>query len=68
MFQMGPDKAPGLDGLNLGFFQRFWTVLEAPVMEFVQDTFRMGKLPKGMNETLICLIRKVVSPKDLSQL
>ncbi|XP_021593063.1 uncharacterized protein LOC110600514 [Manihot esculenta] len=35
LFQMNPDKAPGLDGLNPAFFQRHWKILGPDILAFV---------------------------------
>ncbi|KAE8675999.1 Myosin-15 [Hibiscus syriacus] len=52
------NKAPGPDGLNLGFFKRFWSVLKGNIMQFFHR-FYVGKdWEHGINHTFITLIPK----------
>ena len=44
---MHPEKSPGADGFNAGFFQKIWSLLAAHVTEAVQHFFSTGKLLKG---------------------
>lgn len=62
MFDMGANKVSGPDGFNLGFFQKYWGIVGASVIELVQTSVRQGKLPEGVNKTLICLLAKVENP------
>lgn len=36
-FAMHPDKSPGLDGLNSGFFQAYWGIIGEDVVRFCQQ-------------------------------
>lgn len=67
LFQMGPDKAAGLDGFIPRFFQQFWSVVGTSVCKYVQDIFQRGVINVEENQTLICLIPKVKQPEFLSQ-
>lgn len=40
VFSMGASKAPGLDGLQLFFFQSQWGLIGNQVTNFVRDIFR----------------------------
>lgn len=39
LFSMHPEKSPGIDGFNPGFFQAFWKVVGSDVTEFCQKFF-----------------------------
>jgi hypothetical protein len=65
LFQMGPLKAPGPDGLPARFFQRHWDILKEDVIVAVQQFFRDGTLPLGLNDTAIVLVPKSKNPEAL---
>lgn len=66
-FDMGPNKAPGPDGLPVFFFQKFWTLIGPTVTDFMLQIFETGVLPPTINDSLVCLIPKVEAPEHLSQ-
>uniref|UniRef100_A0A8I6YHP9 Reverse transcriptase domain-containing protein n=1 Tax=Hordeum vulgare subsp. vulgare TaxID=112509 RepID=A0A8I6YHP9_HORVV len=65
LFQIGPLKALGCDGLPTRFFQRNWALLKAEITTAVREFFVSGIMPEGVNDTAIVLIPKVPHPKDL---
>lgn len=66
LFQIGPLKAPGPDGLSGRFFQRNWQVLKEDVVRAVQEFFfSNGVMAPGVNDTCIVLIPKVPYPETL---
>lgn len=65
LFQIGPLKAPGPDGLPSRFFQRNWSLLKEDVVRTVKEFFATGIMPPGVNDTCIVLIPKVPHPEDL---
>lgn len=67
LFQMGPDKAPGPDGFPPSFFQRYWDIVGASVVDFVHTAFLNSAVPSAANQTLIVLLPKVDSPESLTQ-
>jgi hypothetical protein len=66
LFQIGPIKAPGPDGLPGRFFQRNWAVMKQEVTTAVKDFFRTGQMAEGINDTVIVLIPKVSNPESLA--
>jgi hypothetical protein len=67
LFQIGPLKAPGPDGLPARFFQRNWGVMKEDVINAVKRFFEEGRMPEGVNDTTIVLIPKVQHPKILKE-
>ncbi|WOG86655.1 hypothetical protein DCAR_0205872 [Daucus carota subsp. sativus] len=67
-FAMHPDKSPGVDGLNPGFFQAYWSIVGGDVVRFCQQFFSTGELPEGINRTVVCLIPKVKQPQQMTDL
>jgi hypothetical protein len=65
LFQIGPLKAPGPDGLPARFFQRNWLLLKEDVVQAVQTFFATGIMSEGVNDTCIVLIPKVNHPESL---
>ena len=55
---MKPYKAPDVDGLHAGFFQRFWLVVGDLVKREIKEVFMKHEVPEYLNQTLIALIPK----------
>lgn len=66
VFAMYPDKSPGHDGLNPGFYQAYWEIIGEDVVKFCQEFFDTGELPVGVNSTLVCLIPKIKQPREMT--
>jgi hypothetical protein len=66
LFQTGPTKAPGHDGLPTLFYQRHWPVKEE-VCGTIHEFLNGAAIPYDLNNTVIILIPKINSPKQLSQ-
>lgn len=66
LFQMAPNKSPGVDGFNAGFFQTHWQLVRPCVLSAVLTFLNGDDLPEEVNKTLLVLIPKVCSPQDLS--
>jgi len=58
LFQIGPLKAPGLDGFPARFFQTNWDLLKDDVIKGVKQFFSSSHMPEGVNDTVIVLIPK----------
>ena len=59
LFQIGPLKALGPDGLPARFFQRNWGCFKDDILHAVKLFFEESKMPEGVNDTAIVLIPKV---------
>ncbi|XP_019175839.1 PREDICTED: uncharacterized protein LOC109171159 [Ipomoea nil] len=66
LFSIHPDKAPGPDGMNPGFYQNFWDVVGSDVATFIRNSLNNCSLPDGLNETNIILIPKKKTPEMVS--
>lgn len=65
LFDIGGLKAPGVDGFPALFYQKHWDLLSEEVIGMVKLVFSSGKIPCGLNHTLITLVPKVASPQDM---
>ena len=58
VFGLSNLKALTLDGLHIGFFQRFWLLIGDSVRDEVKQIFASGRMPEYLNQTLITLVPK----------
>lgn len=58
LFQMHPDKATGMDGFSVLFYQKFWGHIKADVCSEVLNFLNGDCLDVSLNETQIILIPK----------
>jgi hypothetical protein len=65
IFGMDGNKAPGLDGFSLAFFQACWDVLKEDIMAVFSNFHAHGKFEKSLNSTFISLIPKVSGAVEL---
>lgn len=64
LFQMHPEKAPGIDGFSAIFYQRYWEILKDDVYDEVLKFINDDLLDCGLNITqLILLLKKEDSCK-----
>ena len=59
LFQMGPTKAPKLDGMNALFYKIFWHIVGNEVIDAMLDFLHSGNMEPDINNTHIVLIPKV---------
>ena len=62
LFQMRPHKAPGPDGMNPYFFQKFWDIIGNEVSAAVLAILDGHPIPPKLNHTLVALIPKKPQP------
>ncbi|GJX36121.1 RNA-directed DNA polymerase, eukaryota, reverse transcriptase zinc-binding domain protein [Tanacetum coccineum] len=62
LFDIGDNKAPGLDGYSSIFFKKAWKVIGDDFCKAVKEFFNYGKLLKDLNSTVISLIPKSQNP------
>ena len=65
LFQMGPTKAPGPDGMNALFYQKFWHFMGESVTMAILDFLNSGNMVPNINHTNIVLIPKVKNPEKM---
>ncbi|KAJ8751095.1 hypothetical protein K2173_016276 [Erythroxylum novogranatense] len=66
VFSMSGDKSHGLDGLNPGFYQRYWDVIGDDVSAFCLQCASTGLIPPSLPETILVLIPKKQHPEYIS--
>ena len=65
--QMHPTKSPGSDGMSPIFYQKYWDVVGPSVSNCVLQVLNSGVMPKGINDTYICLIPKTKNPQKITE-
>ena len=63
--QMGPHKAPGPDGMNPFFYQRYWATIGDDVVAAVLAILNGHAIPPKLNHTHVALIPKKPSPTHI---
>lgn len=66
LFQLGPHKAPGPDGIPAFFFQEHWSIVKNDILNTVHAFFHLGYLSKTLNHTYITLVPKINFPDDVT--
>ena len=64
-FKMSSNKSPGPDGYTVEFFKSAWPIVGEDVVVAVQSFFIKGFLPKGINSTILALIPKKETAKEM---
>jgi hypothetical protein len=58
-------SSPGMDGISTGFIKRFWFLFRTPLTRYVSDTFRKRRLTNSFKGSIIKLIPKKGTAKDI---
>ncbi|GJS80704.1 putative RNA-directed DNA polymerase, eukaryota, reverse transcriptase zinc-binding domain protein [Tanacetum coccineum] len=66
IWDCGSDKSPGPDGFTFAFYKEFWNTIQNDVVDFVQQFFSSGNIPRGCNTSFITLIPKIPNPLVIS--
>jgi hypothetical protein len=67
LFQMGPTKSPGPDGLPAMFYQCHWALIKSNVCLAVRYFLAGRHNPVDFNDTMLVLIPMVNSSENLTQ-
>ena len=62
---MEGDKAPGLDGFPIAFFQVCWEVVKEDIMKIFREFHTEGKFEASLNPTFISLIPKFPGASEM---
>lgn len=65
---MGDLKSPGIDGMPVLFYKKFWSLVGERVKGEVLAVLNGSTMPEGWNDIVIVLIPKTTSPKTLKEL
>ena len=56
LYQISGEKAPGLDGFTLAFFQHCWEVVKVEVLNTIKDFYEHEEFERSLNSTFMVLI------------
>ena len=68
LFSMYPEKFPCLDGLNPGFYQAYYDIVDSEVTRACLESLKGGLIPEELNMTSIVLIPKKGNPEKVLNL
>ena len=60
------NNSPGLDGINIEFYEHFWSLLGGLLVDVFNESFENGILPKSQRSTVLSLIFKKNDTEDIS--
>lgn len=56
IFQLGPHKALGPDGIPAFFYHEYWDIVKQDILNSIQAFFHSCSLLKSLNQTFLTLI------------
>jgi len=68
LFVINLYKAPGSDGYQALFFQKFWDTTSSNLVHLVLNVLRGRNFPEDLNETFLVLTPMVPNPQIVTQL
>ena len=63
---MKRNKSPGLDGINIEFYEHFWSLLGGLLVDVFNESFENGILPNSQRSAVLSLIFKKDDTEDIS--
>ena len=66
VFQLGPQKSPGPDGIPAFFYQELWSIVRPNIFNYVHAFFHSATLLKSLNQTYIALIPKTKTLEEVA--
>lgn len=66
MFHISAHKAPGPEGMTGLFFQHYWQIVKADLINMVLQFFHSGRLLKELNHSFIVLLPKKENPTSIT--
>ncbi|KAG8386453.1 hypothetical protein BUALT_Bualt03G0150300 [Buddleja alternifolia] len=66
VFSMSLFKAPGPDGCQAFFYQKYWDIVGHSMWEFVYSVLHKGYMEEGVGDSFMVLIPKVERPDMIS--
>ncbi|KAJ1695019.1 hypothetical protein LUZ63_011717 [Rhynchospora breviuscula] len=67
LFQMGPDKCPGPDGITARFYQQNWQVFGEEMVQQIRKIFVEEVVPEDWLQCAVALIPKIDEPEKPSE-
>jgi len=64
LFSIDSTKTPGPDGYGVGFFRKYWNIIQNGFQACITEFFINGKLLRQINHTFIALIPKIDDPNQ----
>ena len=66
MKSMKRNKSPGLDGMNIEFYEHFWPLLGGLLVDVFNESFENGILPNSQRSAVLSLIFKKDDKEDIA--
>jgi hypothetical protein len=67
IWSLGLDKAPGLDGFPISFYQHFWDLIKQDLLRMLQYSHRSLRLGGNTNSSFLALVPKESKPSSFSR-